>query len=158
MAKKLLYFSIVIIFLLESCTVAKLSSLPKSSNNIDFDKCLGTIEKPSGKLRTSKTLNEYCFEKTKVYTEDEMIKAIDKAIKLSGYSIINFSKTEKVVLADRGLRANEWNSFVGIYYRIDEQTGKTKVYIQVRITQDFTGGWNENRAQKIGSIIEKELF
>ena len=126
MSKKTIIFLLPIILLVQSCSVAKLSSLPKSSNEIDFGKCLGTIEKPTGKPRTSKTLNEYCFERAKVYTEEEIIKALDKAVKLSNYTVIKFSTTEKVVFADRGLRANEWNSFAGIYYRIDEQAGKTK--------------------------------
>ena len=156
--KSSLTFLASCIFLVQSCTVAKLSSLPKSSNDIDFDKCLGTLEKPSGKLRTSKTVNEYCFEIAKIYTEDAVIKAIEKRIKYSDYSVINFSTIGRVVYADRGLRTNEWKSIVGVYYWIDEQAGKTKVYIQVRITQDITGGWNENRAKKVGSIIEKELF
>jgi len=55
------------------------------------------------------------------------------------------------------MRANEWNSFAAIYYQADEQAGKTKIFILVKITQDATGGRRENRAQKIGAIIEKEL-
>ena len=55
------------------------------------------------------------------------------------------------------MRANEWQSYTGVYYKIDENLENTRIYIQVRITQDFTGGRDENRAEKIGLIIEKEL-
>ncbi len=150
-------FLLLLVLLTQSCTVANLTSLPKSASEIDFNKCPTETENPTGKRRTSKTMNEYCFEKSKIYSEDAILRAIDKGLRTSGYVIRKYDALEKFVLADRTLRANEWNSFAGIYYKIEESTGKTKIYIQVRITQDITGGRVENRAQKIALIIEKEL-
>ncbi len=51
------------------------------------------------------------------------------------------------------MRANEWNSITGVYYHIEN--AKIQVYLTTKITQDVTGGWRENRAKKIGVLIEK---
>ena len=142
----------------QSCTVAKLNNLPKSANQIDFNKCPVEKEVNNGKRRTSKTVNEYCILKTKIFSEENILKATEKALKKQGFVILRFDDTEKIVFAQRDLRANEWQSFAGIYYRIDQNTSTTKIYIQIRITQDITGGRIENRAEKIGLIIEKELI
>jgi hypothetical protein len=152
---------IVVLFLIvsltQSCTVAKLNSLPKSASSIDFNKCPIEKETNKGKRRTSKTVNEYCILKTKACLEEDVLKAIEKALKLQGFSLVKLDKKEKIVFAQRDLRANEWQSYTGVYYKIDENLENTRIYIQVRITQDFTGGRDENRAEKIGLIIEKEL-
>lgn len=52
------------------------------------------------------------------------------------------------------MHANEWNSITGVYYKVDLNKQKLQVYINTKITQDITGGWSENRAKKVGLIIE----
>ena len=154
MLKSILF---IVIIISQSCTVAKLSSLPKSSNEIDFNKYSIELANAKEPFWTSKTSNEYYFEKPKLYAEEDLFKAMDKAFTANNYVVVKFYKTEKTIFAERGMRANEWKSIAGIYYQTDEKTEKTKIYIQVKITQDITGGWKENRAKKIGVIIEKEL-
>lgn len=53
------------------------------------------------------------------------------------------------------MMTNEWSSITAVYYKI--QADKIQVYLNTKITQDITGGWRENRASKIGRLIEYEL-
>ena len=45
----------------------------------------------------------------------------------------------------------------GVYWKEKESTKKIQLYIITKITQDITGGWTENRAQKIGKLIEIQI-
>lgn len=143
--------------LIQSCTVAKLSSFPKSSDEIDFNKCPVDIENNKEPRRTSKTSNTYCIQKSKAYVEEDILRVINNAYKLNSFVVTKLDRAENCVFAERGLRTNEWNSIAAVYYKIDEQAGTTQLFILVKITQDATGGKNENRAKKIGLVIEKEL-
>ena len=157
MSKSIINILFCVLLFVQGCSVAKLSSLPKSSNEIDFNKYSFELVNAKEPFWISKTSNEYYFEKPKLYAEEDIFKAIDKAFTANNYVVVKFYKTEKTIFAERGMRANEWKSIAGVYYQIDEKAEKTKVYIQVKITQDISGGWKENRAKKVGVIIEKEL-
>ena len=50
---------------------------------------------------------------------------------------------------------NEWSSITAVFYKI--QKSKIQVYLKTKISQDITGGWRENRAMKVGQLIEKNL-
>lgn len=157
MIKKIVPLLLFSTILVQSCSVAKISSLPQSSNEIDFAKYSVELNKSKQAFWTSKTSNEYYIEKNTVYSEADILRIITYAVEINNYTIAKYSKIEKVVFAKRGMRANEWKSIAGIFYQIDENERKTKIYIQVKITQDITGGWRENRAQKIGVLIEEKL-
>jgi len=73
---------------------------------------------------------------------------------MNDYRLKSTDSVNRVILGYRGLRADEWKSLVGIYYIADRQLNNTQILIQVRITQDITGGWNNNRAQEVGATMD----
>jgi len=148
----LLFISTILI---QSCvSVAKLSDFPRTTDGLDFDK-ISTLKKlESDKSWNVKTGYEYYINS--VVTNDSLIiNAIRESLYESGYAIKNYNANFSVVIGERGLRANEWKSIAGIYYQINNEM--SQIYIKCKITQDFTGGWSENRAEKIGKILCKKL-
>jgi hypothetical protein len=141
--------------ILNSClSVAKISNFPKASNEINFDKYSTEYKEKKSSFLTSDTTNEYYFERNKLISEKELTDIIQFALKENGYSIYSSSFENDNIFGKRGLHANEWNSITGVYYKIELNIQKVQIYINTKITQDLTGGWGENRAKKIGLIIE----
>lgn len=138
-----------------SClSVAKISNFPKASTEINFDRYSTEYRDKKDPFWTSNTSNEYYFERNKVLSEKDLTDIIQFALEEKGYSIYSMSIDNDNVFGKRGMYANEWNSITGVYYKIDIDKQKIQIYINTQITQDFTGGWSENRAKKVGLIIE----
>lgn len=152
------FFVFSFTLLCQSCNVAKFSSMPKAASDIDFNKYSNGIKVAKEPLLTIATTNEFFVKIDRVCTELEILDVIGKAYTANHYGFSKFNKTDKAVFAERGARLNEWKSIAGVYYLIDTKTMNTQFYILVKITQDITGGWKENRAKKIGLSIEKELI
>lgn len=143
---------------LYSClSVAKISSFPKASAELNFDQYSAEYRDKKDPFWTSNTSNEYYFERNKIISEKDLTDLIQYALKEKGYSIYSISLDNDNVFGKRGMYANEWNSITGVYYKIDLDNQKLQIYINTKITQDFTGGWSENRAKKVGLIIETML-
>ena len=102
-----------------------------------------------------KTSNEYYFEKENNLEEATLIEIIKNGLRSYNYSIAVSNIENKCVIGKRGMKANEWSSITGVYYRI--QPNKIQVYLNTKITQDITGGWRENRAMKVGQLIERKI-
>jgi hypothetical protein len=156
--KSIFLFLFGFILITQSCSVAKFSSMPKTATDINFAKYESELRNTKEPFWTSKTSNEYFIEINKICKEQDILQSIGNAYSANNYGFSKFNKQDKAVFAERGMRMNEWKSIAGIYYQIDELAKKTRIYILVKITQDVTGGWKENRAKKLGLIIEKELF
>jgi len=156
MRQILIAFTLVII--LQGClSTARVSDFPTTSSNIDFDKYSKEQSEKKEPFWTLETSNEYYFEKQKLIQDDDLIKFISQALMNDGYKIFIADKSNNYVIGKRGLRANEWNTRTGVYYKIDTVKNKTQIYISSRITQDITGGWKSNRAKKVGLILENLL-
>ena len=148
---------ILLIFLLTfiSCNVARFSSMPQTAANINFT-TIALVNKPAKEtVYTANTKNEYFVQINTLLTEAQILDVIGKAYAANNYGFSKFNRADKVVFAERGARLNEWKSLAGIYYQIDEANNQTNLYILVKITQDITGGFKENRAKKLGLVIEK---
>ena len=143
---------------LNSClSVAKMTDFPNSSANINFDKYSTELNKKKDPFWTLNTSNEYYIERNVLMTEMDLTNLIQYALKKMGYKIYTIDINNDYVFGKRGMYANEWSSITGVYYKIDISNKKLHVYINTKITQDFTGGWRENRAQKVGQIIENMI-
>ena len=148
---------IVLSPLLNSClSVAKISDFPPSSSGIDFDKYSAEYKVQKDPFWTAATSNEYYFEKDKVITEKDLTDIIQQALSKKGYAMNKVDLENNYISGRRGMQANEWNSITGVYYRQDNNK-KLQVYIITKITQDFTVGWKENRAKKVGEMIESSI-
>lgn len=149
---------LLVIVILNSCvSVAKISDFPKASNQVDFNKYSKEYKEKQEPFWTAETSNEYYFEKNKVISETDLRFIILAGLKDNGYRSYGLNQQNDCVLAKRGLRANEWNSITGVYYQLDNKDQNIQIYINTKITQDITGGWRENRAKKIGIVIEKMI-
>lgn len=138
-----------------SCNVARFSSMPQRATDINFDK-IGLVNKPIKEtVYTANTKNEYFIQINNLLNEAQILEVIGKTYSANNYGFSKFNRVDKVVFAERGARLNEWKSLAGIYYQIDEVNNQTNLYILVKITQDITGGFKENRAKKLGLVIEK---
>lgn len=155
--KSIFLFLLGFILIMQSCSVAKFSSMPKTAADINFVKYEKELQNNKEPFWTSKTSNEYFIEINKICKEQDILQSIGNAYSANNYGFSKFNKEDKVVFAERGTRLNEWKSIAGVYYQIDGIAKKTRIYILVKISQDVTGGWKENRAKKLGQIIEKEL-
>ncbi len=150
-----IFVPLIMLSTLYSClSVAKISNFPKASTEINFDRYSVEYQEKKDPFWTSNTSNEYYFERNKIISEKDLSDIIQYALKEKGYSIYSIGLDNDNVFGKRGMYANEWNSITGVYYKIDLNIQKIQVYINTKITQDITGGWSENRAKKVGLIIE----
>ena len=154
---KILVLLIMLTILYSCFSVAKMSSFPKASSEINFNKYSTEYQEKKDPFWTSKTSNEYYLERNKVMTEKELTDIIQYALRENGYKIYSINLDNDNVFGERGMQANEWNSITGIYYKIDLNKQKVQIYITTKITQDITGGWRENRAKKVGQTIENMI-
>jgi hypothetical protein len=153
--KKTISTLIISIILAGCLSTAKLSNFSQTSSTIDFDKLSKEFKLAKTPSWTSNTSNEYYFEKQIDIDEIKLIETIEYALRSYHYSIEVSNPENNCVIGKRGMMANEWNSITAVYYNI--QPGRVQVYLNTKITQDITGGWRENRAMKVGQIIENRL-
>lgn len=150
-----IFIAFTLVLILQGClSTARISDFPTTSSTIDFDKYSKEQSERKEPFWTLETSNEYYIVTQKLIQDDDLIKFISQALKDNGYKIFVADKNNDYVIGKRGLRANEWNTRTGVYYRIDTAKNKTQIYINSRITQDITGGWKSNRAKKVGLILE----
>lgn len=143
------------IILMGCLSTAKISNFSQTSSTIDFEKLSKEFELTKTPFWTSKTSNEYYFEKESVIDETKLIEIINSALRSYNYSIKVSDIENNCVIGKRGMVANEWGSITAVYYKIE--SNKIQVYLNTEITQDITGGWRENRALKVGQLIETKL-
>jgi hypothetical protein len=130
-------------------SVADVADFPSSSGAIDFD---GIAKQSSDSrdswARTWKSDYEY-FLSIEPISENRLIESIKKALEAAGYEVS--ATSAGAIIGERSLRWNEWNSVTAVYYRM---TGSdVQVYMRNKITQDFTGGWRENRAKQVADRL-----
>jgi len=144
-----------LLVLITGCvSTARVSDFSKTADGLDFERLSERDYDRKDAIWNQKTGYEY-FIKLERLTEDELVGGITRALKKLGYDIRYSDKQGRTIIGERGLRANEWSSVVGVYYR---QTGESYyVYIRNVITQDVTGGWRDNRAQKVAQAICADL-
>lgn len=153
-----LLYSLTVVILLQGClSVARISDFPKASSAIDFNRYSTEYKEKKDALWTATTSNEYYFERNMSMTENDLTNIIQYALEEKGYTIYPINPDNDNVFGKRGMYANEWNSITGVYYKMDSNKPNLKIYINTRITQDITGGWKENRAKKVGQIIENKI-
>jgi uncharacterized protein YcfL len=143
-------------FTLTGCiSTAKLSDFSQTSASVDFTRLSKEFRITKTPFWTSKTSNEYYFEKETNIEEAALIEIIKKSLKANSYSIVVSNIEDDCIIGQRGMVANEWSSITAVYYNV--QPNKFKVYIKTKITQDITGGWRENRSMKVGQQIEQMI-
>ena len=148
----------MLIVLMPGCiSIARISDFPKNANAIDFDKYSAEYTEKKQPFWTVETSNEFYFETNRTISDLNLIQLISESLMEQGYRIYSTDIDNKYIIGKRGLRANEWNTKTGVYYKINTEKKKTQIYINSRITQDITGGWKENRAKKVGFVLEKMI-
>lgn len=132
------FYLLLLILFSYGCTTAKLSRFPTSASAVDFESISKSplpIEKAIWRSKT-----RFDFYLKSIETNKRLInQAILAALKNNGYKVFRTDTVGNVLLARRGLRANEWNAIAGIYYQIQNEA--VNLYIKTEITQDFTGSW-----------------
>ncbi len=92
-------------------------------------------------------------------TNEQFVHAVRQALSTNGFQIRRDDPEARVITADRGLRANEWSSVVGVYSR--RQGADLEVKVIFKITQDFTGtipqSYAENIADRIRTFLHRDL-
>ncbi|MES2765877.1 MAG: hypothetical protein V4642_08420 [Bacteroidota bacterium] len=151
--KKLITVSILFAatLLIQSCiSTARLKDFPQSARTFDFNKIANSRTAEKDDIRDSKTGFEY-YLKTNILDDSLILHSIIDGLNDEGFSIKFIDENNGAVLAKRGMRANEWNSVAGVYYQ--KINDGFEIYVNCKITQDFTGGWREDRAREIGEKI-----
>lgn len=142
---------LMLIILFQSCmTSARISDFPRSADLYDFNKIANAKETYQPGMWNSKTGYGY-FLKTNISDDSIIINAITTALKVEHFTIKYIDKNKGSILAERGLRANEWKAVSGVYYQKSNEGAD--IYIKCKISQDVTGGWREDRAKQIGQGI-----
>ena len=150
--KQVTILSILSLLILGCLSTARISDFSDTAANIDFDSLSREYKQSKTSSWTLETSDEYYFEKGYSFEEIKLLEAIKFAFAKNNYSV-DFSKGEnKCVIGRRGLGANEWGAITAVYYKI--QSNKSQVYVKTKISQDVVGGWQENRAMKVGKMIE----
>lgn len=142
---------------LYSCSTARITDLPKAATEVNFTQYARDYREQPEPFWTSKTSNEYYFEKEKLLPEEKLITLIQEALKEKGYAIKLVDTEGRHIVGKRGMQANEWGSLTGVYYNISQEQKKIQLYIKTVITQDATGGWRENRAKKVALVLEQKI-
>lgn len=122
---------------------------------LDFEDIAKHNYEYDGAAWNQKTAYEYYLE-VEAIGEDELFAALLEALIRNGYEVRYSDKKVRTVIGERGLRMNEWKSITGIYYNIKNDA--FQVFIKNAITQDVTGGWRENRAKKVATVLCSELI
>lgn len=133
------------IFHLIGCSsVARIENLPTNSGAVRFD----SVE------RVARGHYEYVFTLQAV-TDEQFFNATIEALTSNDFVIVRNDKQVRTVVAERGVRLNEWGSVVGIYSRRNDKSIDVKVVFD--ITQDFTGGFPQRYAENIAVRIRNVL-
>ena len=138
--------SLIAAVLLGACTcVANLKDLPASSAEIDFDD-VAAGSNNSDDSSSSKASADY-LAVVEAESTTQLIAWLEEALQDNGYTLIKTDRSNGVVFAERGLRANEYASVADVYFEI--LADAFAVYARVDIAQGITGGWKDNRAKQI---------
>ena len=133
--------------LLGACaSVANLKDFRASSADIDFDDVSARKNSIDDASNNNESSADYLTVVESESTE-QLIALIAEALQGSGYTPVKTDRSNGVVFAERGLRANEYGSVAGVY--LEAASGAFAVYARVDTTQGVTGGWKENRAKHI---------
>ena len=135
-------------------SVARVSDFARTTEGLNFQQLSQRDYDQKDALWNEKTGYEYFIEVEKIQ-ESDLVNGATRALKELGYNIQYSEGEHRVIIGERGLRANEWRSVAGVYYRPKE--AGFQIYIRNKITQDITGGWRDNRAKKIAQAICEEL-
>ncbi|MBL7700745.1 MAG: hypothetical protein JNM14_00725 [Ferruginibacter sp.] len=148
--------ALLAVLLLPGCLgTAKLSDFSQTAASVDFEKLSKEFKLAETPFWTASTSNEYYFEKETIPAEELLVDFIKASLAVYHYNITVINPAEKCIIGQRGMMANEWASITAVYYKTEGN--RLQVYIKTKITQDFTGGWKENRAMKVGKLIEQKL-
>ncbi|HEX9510097.1 MAG TPA: hypothetical protein VF939_06415 [Puia sp.] len=143
---------IIMTIILPSClSTARLSDLPKTAGEINFDAYAKGLTEKSGAVWTFKTSSEYYLETSIPVPQDTLIKMIQRAFILRKYIINSANPDGACITGSHGMTVNEWAYVTGVYYKLSP--GKIQMYIRTKITQDITGGAKNNLSEKLGMII-----
>jgi len=140
--------------ILPSClSTAKLSDLPKTADDINFDAYAKGITQNAKGIWTFKTSTEYYLETSIPMTRETLVKIIKQALYTRNYKVNPFvTAADNRITASHGMSVNEWSYVTGVYFKISPE--KAQIYIRTKITQDITGGVKNNLSEKLGMIIE----
>jgi hypothetical protein len=124
-------------------STARLSDLPATSADVQFG------------MPFKDAYGWYEYDFTTESSEEELRGVTRQALTDDGFTIVRDDPQGRVMTADRGLRAHEWASVVGVYW----EPGDTGLAVKIiyEITQDFTGTWTGAYAERIGHKIENLL-
>jgi hypothetical protein len=124
------YFFLAIILIQSCSSTARLTDFPKTAKEHDFDKIANSKKTQEDKSWNKKSGYEY-YLATNIKDDTLIRQAAVDALRSEGFLIRK--------------------SVAGVYYQKNDEG--FELYVRCKITQDITGGWREDRAQKIGEKI-----
>lgn len=140
-----LVFAVATLGLFSGCVeMAYLEDLPDSNASIHY----GAVEK----VQSRHYEHEFSL---KHVSADQLVKATEQALSSNGYILRKNDRQAGVITAERGMRANEWGSVVGVYYMNRNDALSVKVIVE--ISQDFTGTFPQKYAENIAVRIRNVL-
>ena len=131
-------------------STASMSDLSKTASAYDFDKLSRAEYIENEKNWSNRTVFEYYLKSTGV-DDYLLVQAVKGAMEAYEFKVKILNIKERAILGQRGLSANEWKSVIGVYYRTANNS--SEIYIKIRVTQDVTGSWRQDRAMEIGELI-----
>jgi len=168
--KKYIYLAVLTVLLNSCLSIASFDDFPRDSDKIDFKKYSKEFEEKSEPFWTTSTSNEYYFEIDLELDDQKLELLIKQVMRNDGYRIKISDLQKKFIIGKRGMRMNEWNSIIGVYYHQKENVPgkkmsnssmikkrKIQIYVRCEITQDITGGWSENRAKDLALDLKEVM-
>ena len=150
------FFGLCAIVLCASCMHRVSKDLfPASSADIDFVSVKQQSKASDTNLKRSPQ-HEHYFELRLEISENEFVETVSHVLSNSRFKHIHVDPESNRVIGERGMTANEWNSICAVYYAQDEDM--YNVYTLFKMTQDVTGGFDVNKAAKVGSQLKKALL
>jgi Tol biopolymer transport system component len=129
-------------------SVAKISDFPNSADSIDF---AAAAQKNSAEPAGWSQQSSYEYSVVLGNTgEEAALGFIAAGLAATGHKVTSTDKTKRMLVGEKGLTLNEWNSITAVYYK--PAAADTQVYVLTKITQDVTGGWKD-RARKVAEAI-----
>ena len=128
---------------------------PATSSDIDYTAVKQRHHDRNANLKRG-AQQEYYFELPKKIEETQLIDVVKQVLIENRFKDFKVDIEGNRVLGERGMTANEWNSICSVYYEMNDEN--YRVYVLFKMTQDMFGGFEVNKAEKVGIQLKNRLL
>jgi hypothetical protein len=151
-------FALCLVLLAFGCDIkARLADLPPSANIIDFATLSDSKLKGIPPSVEKRKISTYYIEEKTLFYKLILIEKLRVALVRMGYEVLEVNERRSALFAKKKTPGYTYNTFVGVYYKIDSTANKTHIYLQQQHSKE-SNYWTADEAYLIGNSIEHILY